>query len=91
MKRTIDALLRLGVTVIGALWCQVQQSQSQDHVFANPPVLSSRDGRLDVELVAAPGTYTIGGHQFQGIALQRRIRAASVACPLGRFSSRYPS
>jgi FtsP/CotA-like multicopper oxidase with cupredoxin domain len=30
-------------------------------------MLSSRDGRLDVELVAAPGTYTIDGHQFQGM------------------------
>lgn len=28
-------------------------------------MLSSRDGRLDVEL--APGTYTIDGHQFQGM------------------------
>ena len=36
-------------------------------MFANPPMLSSRDGRLDVELVAAPGTYTIDGRQFQGM------------------------
>jgi len=64
MKSTI---LRLAVTVIGALWCEVQQAQSQDHVFANPPMLSSRDGRLDVDLVASPGTYTINGHQFQGM------------------------
>jgi hypothetical protein len=67
VKRTIRPVLRLAVTVIGALWCEVQQAQSQDHVFANPPMLSTRDGRLDVDLVASPGTYTIDGHQFQGM------------------------
>jgi FtsP/CotA-like multicopper oxidase with cupredoxin domain len=67
MKRTIHPILRLAVTVLGALWCEVQPVQSQDRVFANPPMLSSRDGRLDVELVAAPGTYMIDGHQFQGM------------------------
>jgi suppressor of ftsI len=67
MKGAIQPMLRLAVTVLGALWCEVQPAQSQDHVFANPPMLSSRDGRLDVELVAAPGTYTIDGHQFQGM------------------------
>ena len=30
-------------------------------------MLSSRDGRLNVDLVAATGTYTIDGHQFQGM------------------------
>ena len=63
MKKTIHSILRLAVIVLGALWCEIQAVQSQDRVFANPPMLSSRDGRLDVELVAAPGTYTIGGHQ----------------------------
>jgi len=67
MKRTIHPILRLAVIVLGALWCEVQPAQSQDRVFANLPMLSSRDGRLDVELVAAPGTYTIDGHQFQGM------------------------
>jgi suppressor of ftsI len=37
------------------------------HPFANPPMLYSRDGQLHVDLVAAPGTYSIGGHQFQGM------------------------
>jgi len=30
-------------------------------------MLASHNGRLDVELVAAPGTYTIGGHSLQGM------------------------
>ena len=67
MKKTIHSILRLAVIVLGALWCEIQAVQSQDRVFANPPMLSSRDGRLDVELVAAPGMYTIDGHQFQGM------------------------
>src|SRR6516225_2004437 len=69
IKRTIQAIFRLAATifVLWVLWCAVQPAQSQDRVFANPPMLPSRDGRLDVELVAAPGTYTIGGHQFQGM------------------------
>ena len=67
MKKTIRSVLRLALIVGGTLWCQVQQARSQDRVFANPSMLPSRDGRLDVELVAAPGTYTIDGHQFQGM------------------------
>lgn len=35
--------------------------------FANPMMLSSRDGKLHVDLVAAPATYTIEGHEFQGM------------------------
>ncbi len=35
--------------------------------FANPPMLYSRDGHLHIDLVAAPATYTIQGHQFQGM------------------------
>src|SRR6516225_10281830 len=67
MKKTVHSILRLAVIVLGALWCEVRAVQSEDRVFANPPMLSSRDGRLDVELVAAPGMYTIDGHQFQGM------------------------
>ena len=67
MKKTIHSILRLAVIVLGASWCEVRAVQSQDRVFANPPMLSSRDGRLDVELVAAPGMYAIDGHQFQGM------------------------
>src|SRR3974390_3116297 len=67
MKRAIHPVLRLAAIVICALWCGLQTAQSQDRVFANPPMLSSHDGRLDVELVAASDTYTINGHQFQGM------------------------
>lgn len=35
--------------------------------FANPTMLSSRDGKLNIDLVVAPGTYSIEGHQFQGM------------------------
>jgi suppressor of ftsI len=55
------------VIVAGILWCGWQQARGEHHVFANPPMLSSRDGRLDVDLVSAPGTYTIDGHEFQGM------------------------
>jgi len=67
MKKAIPSVLRLALSVTGTLWCQAQQAQSQDLVFTNPPTLSSRDGRLDVDLVAAPGAYTLDGHQFQGM------------------------
>jgi suppressor of ftsI len=30
-------------------------------------MLASRDGKLHVDLTAADATYTIGGHQFQGV------------------------
>jgi suppressor of ftsI len=67
MKRTVHPVLRLAVTVVGMLWCGLQTAQSLDRVFANPPMLSSRDGRLDVDLIASPGEYTINGYQFQGM------------------------
>ena len=67
IKRNIHPILRLAATAPVALWCLVQPAQSQDRVFTNPPMLSSSDGQLDVDLVAAPGTYTIDGHQFQGM------------------------
>jgi FtsP/CotA-like multicopper oxidase with cupredoxin domain len=57
----------IAVIVIGVLCYGLQPARSQDRVFANPPMLSSRDGRLDVALEAAPATYTIDGHQFQGM------------------------
>jgi len=67
MKRAVRSGLRLALTVSGTLWCQVQHAQGQDSVFTNPPMLSSRDGRLDVDLIAAPGVYTLDGHQFEGM------------------------
>src|SRR5262249_18427149 len=67
MKRAVRPAFALAVIVIGVFCSGLQPSQTQDRVFANPPMISSRDGQLDVELVAAPGTYTINGHQFQGM------------------------
>jgi hypothetical protein len=67
LEATMNPALRLAVMAIGVMWFGLQQAQSQDHVFANPPMLSSHNGRLDVDLVTAPGTYTIDGHQFQGM------------------------
>jgi FtsP/CotA-like multicopper oxidase with cupredoxin domain len=40
--------------------------------FANPVILSSRDGKLDVDLTAAPGVYTIEGHRLQGMLYNRQ-------------------
>ena len=76
MKRTIHPLLLLAVTILGALWHEVQPAQSQGHIFANPPMLSSHDGWLDVELTAAPGTYII-------------LNPAVVAEAAARFASAY--
>jgi FtsP/CotA-like multicopper oxidase with cupredoxin domain len=36
------------------------------HPFANPAMLDSHNGKLHVDLVAAPAVYTIAGNQFQG-------------------------
>jgi FtsP/CotA-like multicopper oxidase with cupredoxin domain len=44
--------------------------------FANPVMLSSRDGKLHVDLVAAPATYTIGGHRFEGMLYNRQYTPA---------------
>jgi suppressor of ftsI len=35
--------------------------------FSNPPMLYSRNGQLHVDLVAAPGTYTLDGRGFDGM------------------------
>jgi FtsP/CotA-like multicopper oxidase with cupredoxin domain len=41
-------------------------------IFANPPMIVSRKGRLDVDLVAAPATYAIDDHRFQGMLYNGR-------------------
>jgi suppressor of ftsI len=46
---------------------EVSNVHPQEHTFANPPMLYSRDGHLHVDLAAAPATCTIAGHQFQGM------------------------
>jgi FtsP/CotA-like multicopper oxidase with cupredoxin domain len=37
------------------------------HLFADPVMLTSHGGKLHVDLVSAPATYTIGGHRFDGM------------------------
>jgi hypothetical protein len=64
MPRT-TRLISLSLAIVCA--CAAGQSNDLDHLFANPPMLSSRDGQLHVDLVAAPATYTIDGHPFQGM------------------------
>jgi FtsP/CotA-like multicopper oxidase with cupredoxin domain len=67
MKHIPFSAFGIVVTAVGLLSCATSKGQSLDNAFANPPMLSSHDGRLDVDLVAAPGSYTIDGHQFQGM------------------------
>jgi FtsP/CotA-like multicopper oxidase with cupredoxin domain len=46
---------------------QVSRADGAASGFANPPMLSSHDGQLHVDLTAARAIYTIRGHQFQGM------------------------
>jgi len=43
------------------------RSGSAHPTFENPPMLVSQDGKLDVDLVAAPASYIIEGHRFDGM------------------------
>jgi FtsP/CotA-like multicopper oxidase with cupredoxin domain len=63
MKKSA-ALILLGVMVVSLYGGP--PIDPRQHLFANPPMLFSRDGQLHVNLIAAPATYTIAGHQFQG-------------------------
>ena len=56
-------LILLSTAVVCSYACTRRDSQ----LFANPLMLSSRDGKLHVDLVAAPATYAIGGHRFEGM------------------------
>jgi FtsP/CotA-like multicopper oxidase with cupredoxin domain len=47
--------------------CASLRAQTAGPVFVNPPMVSSRHGRLHVELTAAPAEYSIEGHSFQGM------------------------
>jgi suppressor of ftsI len=58
-------LIVLSIAIICTWACTKRNTAGQP--FANPVMLGSRDGKLHVDLVAAPTTYTIGGHQFQGM------------------------
>jgi suppressor of ftsI len=58
-------VIALGIAVVCAYACTPRSGVGQP--FANPVMLSSDDGKLHVDLVAAPATYTIGGHRFEGM------------------------
>jgi len=58
-------VIALGIAVVCTYACTPRSGTGQS--FANPAMLSSHDGKLHVDLVAAPITYTIGGHRFDGV------------------------
>jgi FtsP/CotA-like multicopper oxidase with cupredoxin domain len=58
-------LILLGITIVCTYACTQKDDSAQS--FANPVMLTSRHGKLHVDLVAADTAYTIGGHQFQGM------------------------
>ncbi|HET9378231.1 MAG TPA: multicopper oxidase family protein [Chthoniobacterales bacterium] len=58
-------LVVLSIAIICTCACTKRNAAGQP--FPNPVMLGSRDGKLRVDLVAAPATYAIGGHQFQGM------------------------
>jgi suppressor of ftsI len=43
------------------------KAAQMEQPFANPPMLYSQGGHLHIDLVAAPATFTIQDHQFQGM------------------------
>jgi suppressor of ftsI len=82
MRRPAHIIL-LSIAIICAYGCT--QRRGTGHPFANPVTLTSRDGKLDVDLVAADASYTIEGHHFQGMVYNGqympaiwRVRAGDV-------------
>ena len=65
MKHIASSAFCIVVTAVAPLSCATSKGQSLDSAFANPPMLSSHDGRLDVDLVAAPGSCTTDGHPIK--------------------------
>lgn len=60
------ARLVLLILVVMSMYA-APQTERPAPPFANPAMLYSREGQLHVDLVAAPGAYTLGDHQFQGM------------------------
>jgi FtsP/CotA-like multicopper oxidase with cupredoxin domain len=48
------------------------QPNALDHPFVEPPTVESQGGKLHIDLVAAPTTYTIEGHEFEGMLYNRQ-------------------
>jgi FtsP/CotA-like multicopper oxidase with cupredoxin domain len=64
MRKPAHVVL-LSVVIVCSYSCTPRDDAGQP--FVNPVTLVSRDGKLHVDLVAAPASYTIGGHQFEGM------------------------
>jgi len=58
-------LVFLSIVTLCAYACT--EKQGRGRAFTNPVMLASRDGKLQVDLVAASAAYSIDGHQFQGM------------------------
>jgi FtsP/CotA-like multicopper oxidase with cupredoxin domain len=58
-------IILVSVVMVCIYGCTPRDSIGQR--FVNPVMLSSRAGKLHVELFAAPANYTLDGHQFQGM------------------------
>jgi suppressor of ftsI len=64
-RSTHTYLVLLAVAIICSSACTKRNGTGQS--FVDPLMLTSHDGKLHVDLVAAPATYTIGGHRFEGM------------------------
>ena len=65
-------LARVTISIVVLAMPPAASAQSTHPRFENPPAVMSHNGRLDVDLVAAPGSYTIADHRFQGMLYNGR-------------------
>jgi suppressor of ftsI len=61
------SVVGLTIAIVAIAIPPATTAQRSRPLFTNPPIVVSRNGRLHVDLVAAPATYTIGGHRFNGM------------------------
>jgi suppressor of ftsI len=67
-RREMQKAVRLVLLILAVMSLYAApQTEHPAPPFANPPMLHSREGQLHVDLVAAPGAYTLGDNQFQGM------------------------
>jgi suppressor of ftsI len=66
-KKEMPKLRPLLLSIVAVCTYGCTRTDTTGQSFANPVMLTSHDGKLHVDLVAAAATYTIGGHQFQGM------------------------
>src|SRR5262245_39779151 len=67
VTRLLGALIAASVVRGAALADDPPTSPPSGAPLAAPPALPRRNGRLHVDLTAAPGSFTIGGERFQGM------------------------